>query len=351
MSPRVEHLLGRLPLVLVLSLPWLCTACTLTSPGGPEPDVPTSDLANSSGDARALAAPEKQGGFFPLDFGDRWQQETVATFVVVPNVGEPGTPDTMRTKTQTEVTGTEILSGTSYTLLEQRWTQGTVHGTYWFRYRQDRMGLYEADVSIVQPPSSGLRVLTSTEAREAPREASAWETQASREAQRERLAAQLHQRGVHPGFVRALDQALARHAMIREVASTVRFGAERGATSKASPTGGPLAQELTRLRYPLHPGASWIVLDDPRVTAMVEARETLAFRDRRLTSWRIRIDWPGVFGPRDVAHVWYGRCGELQLVAHLEGVATDENGDPVGLLISDESTVLVGLDLTRGGCH
>lgn len=87
-------------------------------------------------------------------------------------------------------------------------------------------------------------------------------------------------------------------------------------------TAGP--GELTRLRYPLEPKARWTIRADPnfRFVADVVGVDVLELPAGRFRGYRIRLG-ADVFGPHDVVHVWYGRSGYLQLVAHLEGDATN----------------------------
>jgi hypothetical protein len=324
-------------LLLLVAFGWFPSGCDLTSP--PVPGQGDASRLISSSD---LGAGRGHGNadFFPLEFGNHWESAGAITVVVIPDGSDPEPPMTLRMTAKTEVTGTEILFGTSYVLVEKRWNQEGNEGTYWYRYRQDRSGLYEADVSITDPPASGLGVAAS----------GGLMTDNPTEARWQRLAEQIRAQGASPGFLDAIEAILARHAMIREIALAIGRGTDADLPAKARRRAGPLAHELTRLSYPLHPGASWIILDVPRVTATVEGAETLDLPAGRFSTWRVRIDWPGNFGPRDLVHVWFGRCGELQFAAHLEGTATDEDGRPIGSVISDESEVLIDLDLVRGGC-
>ena len=334
--PRTPASLSHL--LLLVAFTWLPSGCDLAAPGDPELDA--SNRLNSSSDLGAQRG-HGNGGFFPLEFGNRWQHTREITIVLIPDGGEPQPPMTFGSESETEVSGTEILFGTSYVLAETRWKDEDSEGTYWYRYRQDRSGLYEADVSIIDPPASGLGVSA----------AGGLTTAHTAEARRQHLALQLRARGAPPGALHVVEATLARHAMIRAVALAIGSSTDADLPAKAArrPTG-PLGLELTRLSYPLHPGASWIIRDVPRITATVEGAETLDLPAGRFASWRIRIDWPGNFGPRDVVHVWFGRCGDLQFAAHLEGEQTGPDGVPNGYVISDESEVLVDLDLVRGGC-
>ena len=105
----------------------------------------------------------------------------------------------------------------------------------------------------------------------------------------------------------AVERALGR--------ATVAFA--EPAIVRAGPGGGPAQAEITFLRYPLRPHASW----DGRVgfnVWTVEALEWIPSPAGRLAAARLRIDLPKFFGPNDVYRLWYGRPGELRRHAHFE---------------------------------
>ena len=51
--------------------------------------------------------------------------------------------------------------------------------------------------------------------------------------------------------------------------------------------------------------------------------------------------------PNDKVLIWYGRSGRLRYAIHVRSVATDENGNPIGEVVSDESEVLQSLTVAR----
>ena len=115
------------------------------------------------------------------------------------------------------------------------------------------------------------------------------------------------------------------------------------------PPGGVLPDEITLLKYPLHPSQEWTIRDDPfYVFGAVEAHEVLDLPPGRMNGYKIRID-NGLFGPSDWGYVWYGRDGYLGLTAHLETEILDPNGNPMGALVFDEHTLLESLDLVGKG--
>ena len=105
--------------------------------------------------------------------------------------------------------------------------------------------------------------------------------------------------------------------------------------------------EITRLEYPLHPGAQWVIRADPRFESIVEGAEVLDLAVGHVPGWRIRIE-SVLFGPDDRVHIWYGRGGFLKLEAYFEGIATDPGGNRLGRLISEESEVLTEVSLSGG---
>ena len=110
----------------------------------------------------------------------------------------------------------------------------------------------------------------------------------------------------------------------------------------------PADGEIVRLAYPLHTGQRWIIRADPRFTAVVEGVDALRLPAGRFVAYRIRID-SVLFGPSDRVRVWYGREGFLQLDAHLVGEGTDENGDPIGTVVSEDHEALDDIALVAAG--
>ena len=182
--------------------------------------------------------------------------------------------------------------------LGENWTQN-------FLLRQDRDGLYELEVI---DDGSGARVPGP-----------------------EILAGMLPAR-VSSG---SLQRHLARHG---RVVALVTGG---GAVARAERFEG----EIQRLAYPVYPGQEWVIRDAPLFTSVVEAVEEFA----GIRAWRIRVD-SELLSPEDRVHMWFSRCGMLGWRFHLEGVATDETGKPVGRVVSDEKLVVTDIDIDRSGC-
>src|SRR5580765_3964966 len=108
----------------------------------------------------------------------------------------------------------------------------------------------------------------------------------------------------------------------------------------------PPPPDIQALRYPLHPGQSWIyqMIGSFRIMATVEAQETLDTPIGKLPAWRIRIDRPFDKPGRDYRHVWYGRTGYLGLATHIENDVV-ENGVVTGVITSDEIHSIVSIQL------
>ncbi len=310
---------GLFPAVLVLLL---ATSCSRSL----SPTSPARIPAQASGEPLAvLTASPSAGwaGFYPLAVGSRWVYSRHVVAWIVPTQGPPGDSVEVQTTLEHTLTGLETWQGRTYVVEDDIETgQGPGLGMS-VLYRQDRSGLYEA--ARIMPGASGSAEVAAASAARAAEGIDA--------ALALRLAPQVA--GPHQAaWQAAIARLQARRAVLRAL-----FGAA------ARPGGGPLDGELTRLRYPLHPGASWEILHDPLVIATVEAADQLVLPAGRFHGQRIRIVWPQVFGPNDRAHVWYGRDGFLALEDHLESVAVDDNGNLVGTAVFSESQRLVSVSI------
>jgi len=137
-----------------------------------------------------------------------------------------------------------------------------------------------------------------------------------------------------------LTRSLEKHGAIR---TAVLHGVRSGVIGVSS---GPLSGEIALLRYPLAPSKTWHVREDPLFVYTVEGQESLDLPAGSFTGWRIRID-SDLFGPDVLAHVWYGRDGLLQLQAHVVGQITDENGNVIGTIVSDQVQSLSEISLVK----
>jgi hypothetical protein len=113
----------------------------------------------------------------------------------------------------------------------------------------------------------------------------------------------------------------------------------RGRTSPALARRGPLEAEITFLRYPLHPNASW----DGRPGFNVwhfEDWEDLATPAGAFRAARLRIDVPGQLGPNDLVLTWWAPPGETKRHYHIFADLTDETGQVTGTFEADETFVV-----------
>lgn len=276
-----------------------------------------------SGEARAHG--NQAGVFFPLEIGNHWSYSGEAS--VTSGSLPPYVAQIIEERT---LVGTENLFGRQYILEEWRRTSDSGSGadtsTFWLRYRQDRAGLYEADVAVTHPPSGMRRAATASGSDALTRHVCAFAPEASREAYRE-----------------ACDRLLAR-------AEVLHLGFSPEAPERlapAGPPGGVLPDELTRLRYPIRPGQEWTIREYPWFGGVVEAHEVLDLAPARMPGYRIGIT-NELTGPNDMVFVWYGRDGFLGQSVHLETEILDINGNPIGTLAFDEHLFLDGLDLVGG---
>ncbi|UCE01548.1 MAG: hypothetical protein JSW67_09690 [Candidatus Latescibacterota bacterium] len=336
MTHRLDH--RSLPRSIWIGLALLCVAagthCNLTSPAEEKTSVADAPGVGSPTLLAEKPEPPPQSLFYPLQLGNRWDYARTFTAQISPDGGEPESPITTEATIESEITGTEELFGRAYWVQENRWNEEGEEFTEWVRFRQDRRGLYEADVPLQQPPASRAEP-PSNGGRRAVRVAAA---APSGNAIRQRLA------HVHPAYVVALEKILARrhalHAALRATQSGPRITA---------PPGGAEDRELVRLQYPLRPGARWTVVADPLIESTVEGREELQLPIGRRVATRIRIH-SEILGPNDRAAAWVDRCGELKFEFHFEGEATNEDGERIGDVVADEVMVVTGIEVSRGGC-
>lgn len=332
---RVRRIAALLPaLTVVLAIQSCNTSNTL-------PTQPTQESAASFsldfvlGRNHSLDVPSHRGQFFPMAIGNCWTYRgSFSTHIE----GDPFLNIGLFME-QRKLTGTEDLFGRTYVVEEQkRWFPlfpwpPTDSNTVWVRYRQDRAGLYEADVPLNQSPNS--RVVTLAHAGKSERSRNMG------------VLANWYQLEAHvlrtrgEGFLPAV-QILKRK--IQSVHAALRHTGLRHPGRTGRPPGGVLPDELTRLKYPLRPGQEWTIRSEPMFTARVERREVLNLPAGRMRGIRIRILIEGL-NPEDEVFIWYGREGFLKMSYHLESVATDNQGNPIGTLISEEYSLLETVEL------
>lgn len=274
---------------------------------------PTSDAGSDQG---VVASSQL---LYPLQIGNHWSYDQEATVVITPFGGSPDPPLRFSSTMDVDLVGTAQQSGRDYVVQRETTHSETSDAVYDFLYRQDFSGLFNADqiANDEVEPTSGSTAQGGSPEGTTPLLAS--------------LSADDR---------RAVTAALRRTAEIRRIAI---HGAPSAARGRGTP--GPLEGEIALLRYPLTAQAQWQVREDPLVIDTVQGMESVQLPAGRFNGWRIRIDWPAVFGPNDRVYVWYGQDGLLRLSQHVELVATDSNGEPYANVLTETEQRLTAVAL------
>lgn len=325
MNPRasIPRLLSRSSLLVAL-LALVSIGCSRNAPNAPAASVAMSQAVSAFG-ARA----QEPNGYFPLRIGNRWHSIAETRAGRIPPDGGPVDELAYFTDIFRFLKGTETIDGTSY-VVEQDSTnqQGSSFGPVvnWIRYRQDRSGLYEADVAANIPPVLNEGQFTGSGAGITP------------ESDGGGMMSGLVY-GVPENELAAYQEAWAKTA--ERVATIRSMGRKLALPGGANRPGGVRAGELTRLAYPLHPGQSWIIRSEPDLvfTSQVEANETIDVPAGRFPSSRIRID-NSVLGPNDRVHIWFGRAGILAFRYHVEVPIVDPEGNSHGAFLVEYDETL-----------
>ena len=115
--------------------------------------------------------------------------------------------------------------------------------------------------------------------------------------------------------------------------------AVQGRTPRALAGRGPQPAEITFLRYPLHPNASWEGRPGFNVWYF-EGWDDLVTPAGPFRAARVRIDVPGLLGPDDVVQTWWAAPGETKRHYHFVAPLTDDNGEVTGTFEADETFVV-----------
>jgi hypothetical protein len=272
-------------------------------------------------------APASEGGFYPLEIGNRWRYRLVVRLAITTNQG-PQPPIVLRGHRTATLIGDEVHAGHRYVIDEERTLApgSSEPVVQTFLYRQDRSGLYAGFF-----PEPGAVIHGTPAAASAP----------------DRFAAALRQAG--DAYVdRTVDVRAGREAFRLAVTRMVeRLGAARpDDAAQDRRRGGPLENEITVLRYPLHTGAHWIV--SPTISQTVKGLDVLQLPAGRFVGWRLR-EHAAILGPHDVVRVWYGAAGYLKLAVHFEAPVTDDSGNVIGSVIGEQRELLAALGLRGHG--
>jgi hypothetical protein len=296
------------------------------------PALESEETVTGPGMIREVPGESRGAGFLPLDNGNMWTYERTFDFVVIDDDGNvietgAGTEDVVH-----EIIGTEERFGREYVLNQQTFVRDGGEDLHWWdRYRQDRSGLYRANIGLGEPPAS--------------RATAEGRSNAMRTfLVMPKALSQMRAAGLEPNTLRAYEAAWDRLLKKRQIVEEMLRGA-----SPAGPPGGELFGESTTLRYPLHPGHTWVNRTDPfLVESEVEAMEVVDLPAGRFAGWRVRLE-NSLLDPDDSVLFWYSRSGLLGEYIHVQSVATDLGGNPIGTIISDETMYLQSLQLVRPG--
>lgn len=332
-------------LLLTGALSLFSTASILSCGSDHKPTEPgtsaTADLSELEGDGVSLGAGAHPGhrGFFPLAIGNTWTYNAFRTERI-----EDDAFISLSTHTQRrELVGTEMLFGRGYVIEEWKsWSPlwavvGSDDDTVrnWVRYRQDRAGFYEADVSLSQPP--GAMGDRAAEFDAAPATEGEMFSSRLRNAGRPLTAAQ----------AASYDAGMAKlQEKMEVVRAALSWHGHHSPRRFDRRRGGVLDNEITRLKYPLRLGQHWTLREFPLFTSRVVGYDLLRLPAGRLPGVRIMIE-SDVFGPKDKVLVWYSRVGLLRMSAHLEMPHTTYE-DPYGelaTLVIEEQMTLESFDL------
>jgi hypothetical protein len=283
-------------------------------PLAPQAQTPPSSRES----AASLSATNDAHGFYPLELGNRWNYaRTYDSSFELQGTVYPYHRDSA---IERELACEQTFDSRLYTLERSLETTPMDVQKSWIAYRQDRAGLYEADGP--GPPPCDIDVPASLASMRGPR-SNAMRPEPSRP--------------TNPAARTAMAEMENRLAVIRYTLGIP-------APSMRRPR--PANNEITRLAYPLFVGRRWTIRTSPSFTSHVEGLELLRVPAGRFLAWRVRID-SELFSPNDRVVVWYGRKGFLKLVAHVETVSTDENGNVNGHGVSDDREVLTDLALAN----
>ena len=337
MSPRslLRLTLGAaLPLLALIGCSGSSDRAARVSADRPSPLALTRPVP----DEGAAAAPGQtaESGFYPLDLGDRWSYRTRFVTQIFPGGGPPLPPEELSWTTDYENVCIESGGEKSYVVRRFSSPQYPDPVVGWDRLRQDHSGLYLANLPPSIPPAcDGGQPARRAATSERVRLENSWSEIASRVPADQ-----------GPAWRAAWERLEARRA---RVLGALSAGLREGAASDrgADPARSTLAPELLLLAYPLHKGAHWVSLDSPHVTYTVVGHENLDLPAGRMVGWHLHED-ADFLGHRDRVDWWYSSAGFLRLELLLQGEATDEAGNPLGLLVTEQSTVLTDLSLVRG---
>ena len=298
---------------------FLVLGCGGQDPAGPE----TPEISAGAQDATLESFQANQasneslsrGNFYPLQIGNRWEYTSRIIIQIETDEG-PQPPQILHVHRTRTLVGKEMQFGRSYVVEEVTIDEGGALSHQRILYRQDRSGLYEADLPILADSSKNTSAL-------------------------QRISSLT----ASPKVIRSYGTALSELGRRLKVVHSLRSSATSGRP------GGLEDHELLRLQYPLHPGSKWIVRDDDILfSSKVEGHETLDLPVGHVPAWRIRIE-ASILGPNDDVRFWYGRIGYAGMHTVLTTDLTDEEGNVIGKLLLVEQEDLDAVNFPRSRRH
>ncbi len=320
-------------LLLTLTIISLLTACNIIDTGAGDTELQNTLTSQQEAIFSKGAGPNNpgQGEFYPLAMGNSWTYRGERSMSIGDYESYYLSVQEMRS-----IIGTEELFGREYILEEQIsilsggiFPEDTI--TYWLRHRQDRAGLYNADIAVNIPPGDeGSGAVSTYEDLDS--DSNQWNMLW------QKIAVQLESFDDET-IERARIEHFKKIDLINEL-----LGRGDGRALLTGPPGGILPDEIQRLRYPMHPEQEWVIRDSPLFFSVVEGMDVLDLPAGRMNGWRIFI-YNEFLDDNDIVHIWYGRSGFLGMTIHLE---TEIDGVS-GTVISDEDLFLESYDLEGKG--
>jgi len=293
-------------------------AITLLLAGCAAPLDPTARSSapstNDGQDAAGIVLPTEsipRRNLYPLAVGNRWVYDRTDHTQIIPDVGPPPPPDIR--ETVFEVTHACAINYDGLDYIVQLESFPDLNSHYFYLYRQTADGLFGRDIGGGEVPCApGAMTMVS-----GPRKRSGDAVSGIADAaQREAFTAEINRQR------EALE-------MVRR--TTVSSG----------------LRDFTFLEYPLFTGSSWQAKLEGNFVRTIEGQDALSVPAGVFAALRIRIN-SDFLGPSDTAHIWYGPRGVIRFHARFEGIATDDQGNPLGTVVSTSTEELTQLSLVGG---
>jgi hypothetical protein len=302
----------------------------------------------SDGPGRPVEESTRARPYYPLEPGAEWRHDrSFRVEILILDGSEPRPPEVYTATTERELLGTETHFGRDYTVEEMRFFgRDTDTLRSWTRFRQDKEGLYVANIFGATPPE--VRAPSSPLVPFYPAVTPdlgipGW--------------------GGSPRLFQGNHPAVAEEAWRRHVDRMKRFYESRTldgypriaspvqALSSAEPGGDP-PEEYMLLKYPLVEGIEWASADGTSpIVLVVEAEEVLDLPIGRVSGFRIRTQ-DAALDPDDYVMRWIGTCGLLRAVIHFETKAIDDGTGESAMIITHDDERLAGITLPGDdGCH